>query len=191
MLNPYKKFNNWFNLVEKKKLQDPTVFSLATVDLNNQPHVRMVLLKKVLKDGFVFFTNLKSNKGKQFLKNNKLSMCFYWESINRQIRIVGKGKVIPESESDNYFQTRIRGSQIGAWASLQSSEIKSKIELKKKIKLLENKYKKKSIPRPKYWVGIKILPSEFEFWKQGKYRIHDRELFSLKNKEWESILLSP
>ena len=191
MTDPFVKFRKWFSIVKKKKSEDPTAFALGTVDENLQPQVRMVLLKKIDNHGFTFFTNINSGKGKQFLRNKKLSMCFYWESINRQIRIVGKGKVIPESESDNYFQTRIRGSQIGAWASLQSSEIKSKIELKNKIKLLENKYKKKAIPRPKYWVGIKIVPSEFEFWKQGKYRIHDRELFTLKNKEWVSILLSP
>lgn len=191
MNDPFKKFKSWFSLAESKAIQDPTAFALASVDKKDQPHVRMVLLKEITKHGFIFFTNLKSKKGEHFLKNNKLSMCFYWHSIDRQIRIVGKGRIIPDKQSDDYFNTRLRGSQIGAWASDQSSEIISKQELMQNIKSYKQKFKNKLVPRPKYWNGIEIVPTEFEFWKQGSFRIHSREIFYLKSKSWKTKLLSP
>ena len=191
MINPYKKFKKWFKVVQKKKMEDPTAFALATNDKRNQPHVRMVLLKKVTNDGFIFFTNLNSNKAKHFKKNNKLSMCFYWESINRQIRITGNGKIISNIDADEYFYSRPRGSRIGAWASKQSSSLKCRKDFLDRVKFYEKKFFKKKIPRPNYWTGIKILPREFEFWKQGKFRMHDREFYSLKSKKWEKKLLYP
>ena len=151
----------------------------------------MVLLKLVLDDGFVFFTNLNSNKGNDFKKNNKLSMCFYWESIHKQIRIVGKGSIVDDNTSDKYFSSRPRGSQIGAWASDQSSQIKSYSYLKLKEKKFEKKFEGFDIPRPDYWVGIKIQPKEFEFWQQGDFRLHQREVYFLKNKVWQRKMLSP
>lgn len=191
MIDPYKKFEKWFELVKKKKLQDPTAFALGTSDRENQSYIRMVLLKKVDKDGFTFFTNLESQKGKQFKENKKLSMCFYWESINRQIRIFGNGNIISDEDSDDYFNSRPRGSQIGAWASKQSSEIKTRSFFLEKVKYFKKKFLNQSVPRPKYWVGIKIRPKEFEFWKQGKFRMHERELYYMKYKKWKSKLLSP
>ena len=191
MKNPFKKFDNWFTYAKKKCTEDHTAFALATIDSRNQPHCRMVLLKKVKKDGFIFFTNLNSNKGKQFLKNNKLAMCFYWHSIDRQIRIIGKGTLIKNKQSDEYFSTRLRGSQIGAWASNQSTRIKSRDQLVEKIAFYKQKFHGKKVPRPNYWQGIKIVPSEFEFWKQGKYRLHDRSLFYLESNSWKVRKLSP
>lgn len=191
MIDPFKKFNSWFRIVEKKNLQDPTAFALASSDKYNQPHVRMVLLKKIDNDGFVFFTNLKSNKGNQFKSNKKLSMCFYWESIGRQIRIIGKGEIIDEKKSDDYFLSRPLGSQIGAWASNQSRALESKEHLKKKYDFFKKRFVNEKIFRPKHWVGIKIKPSNFEFWKQGKYRLHSRENISLVQKKWKSKLLYP
>ena len=191
MKDPFKKFKAWFKLVKDKKIQDPTVFALATSDQKKQPHVRMVLLKYIHNDGFIFFTNLKSNKGKQFLKNNKLSMCFYWESIDRQIRVSGNGEIVENNQSDSYFESRPLGSKIGAWASKQSSEISSRSQLTKNIKFYEKKFENQTVPRPNYWVGIKIKPYEFEFWKQGKFRLHQREYYFLKAKKWQTRLLSP
>ena len=191
MTDPYKKFNQWFNEVEKKKTQDPTAFALGTSDKKNQPYIRMVLLKKILDDGFVFFTNLNSNKGKQFEFNNKMSMCFYWESIGKQIRITGIGKLIDEKSSDEYFFTRPRESRIGAWASNQSKKLDSRTFFLKRIEHYRKKFKNKFIPRPSYWAGIKIEPTDFEFWKQGKYRLHEREYFFKKAKRWDSKLLFP
>lgn len=191
MKDPFKKFKAWFKLVKDQKIQDPTVFALATSDQKKQPHVRMVLLKYIHKDGFIFFTNLKSNKGKQFLKNNKLSMCFYWESIERQIRVSGNGEIVENNQSDSYFESRPLGSKIGAWASKQSSEISSRSQLTKNIKFYEKKFENQNVPRPNYWVGIKIKPYEFEFWKQGKFRLHQREYYFLKANKWQTRLLSP
>ena len=173
-MNPFNKFKNWFNLAKKDKSIDPTAFALGTV-LNNSPNIRMVLLKYIKPDGFIFFTNLNSLKGRSFQKNPNLSMCFYWENLKKQIRIVGKGKICPKKESDEYFSSRLRGSQIGAWASKQSSEIKNRAFLLKKYKDYEKKFKNIPISRPSYWVGIKITPSEYEFWESGEFRLHKRE----------------
>tara|TARA_B100000242_G_C42951388_1_gene441134 strand:+ start:284 stop:856 length:573 start_codon:yes stop_codon:yes gene_type:complete len=190
-MNPFKKFNLWFSLAKKKYPYDHTAFALGTSDRNNQPHVRMVLLKLILEDGFVFFTNLNSQKGKHFNLNKNLSMCFYWENLNKQIRIIGKGSMIEDKMSDKYFSSRPRGSQIGAWVSKQSSEIPSKSFLKQKEAKLKIKFEGFSVPRPSYWCGIKIMPKEFEFWQQGDYRLHDREVYRLKKNNWTRKILSP
>ena len=189
-MNPFKKFNEWFDQAKKSYPFDHTAFALSTC-YNNKPSVRMVLLKKILPDGFVFFTNINSNKGQQFKSNKNLSMCFYWENLNKQIRIVGSGEIIDDKFSDHYFSSRPKGSQIGAWASNQSREIESHKSLMEKYKSYQKKFKKNKIPRPKYWVGIKIHPYEFEFWQQGNFRMHKRELYLLSNEVWEKKLLSP
>lgn len=191
MTDPFVKFRKWFSIVKKKKSEDPTAFALGTVDENLQPQVRMVLLKKIDNHGFTFFTNINSGKGKQFLRNKKLSMCFYWESIDRQIRITGEGEFIPDKDADEYFLSRARGSQIGAWASNQSSAMKSRKTFIKKVKFFEKKFKNNVVKRPKNWVGIKIKPKRFEFWKQGKFRMHQRTLFFLKSKKWCAKILFP
>ena len=191
MIDPYKKFKNWYNKASIEFNGDHTAFALGTCDNKLQPHIRMVLLKKISNDGFVFFTNLNSKKGNHFKINKNLSMCFYWENINRQIRILGNGTILDSEESDNYFSSRPRGSQIGAWASKQSKEIKSRKELRDKIKYYEKKFKNTSIPRPIHWSGIKIKPIEFEFWKQGEFRIHSREQYLLKKNNLTVRFLSP
>ena len=189
-MNPFKKFNLWFKLAEKSHSFDHTAFALAT-SYKNQPHVRMVLLKLILDDGFIFFTNLNSKKGKHLNLNNKLSMCFYWESINKQIRINGTGKVIDNATSDTYFASRPRGSQIGAWESNQSSIIPTENFLGQKQQDYNKKFEGFSVPRPDYWNGVKVEPKEFEFWQQGKYRLHKREHYSLKKNNWVRTMLSP
>ncbi|MEE2695085.1 MAG: pyridoxamine 5'-phosphate oxidase [Pseudomonadota bacterium] len=189
-MNPFNKFKKWFSLAEKNYPFDHTAFSLGTT-YDDKPYVRMVLLKIILNDGFVFFTDLNSKKGKHFSLNNNLSMCFYWESIKKQIRVEGKASVIDKESSDHYFSSRPRGSQIGSWVSKQSSTIHGKNFLKQREIYFKKKFKDSDVPRPKYWVGIKIKPLIFEFWQQGKYRLHKREFFYLKNKIWERKILSP
>tara|TARA_B100000242_G_C43030922_1_gene480274 strand:+ start:551 stop:1126 length:576 start_codon:yes stop_codon:yes gene_type:complete len=191
MADPHKKFVRWFNYAKKNFLGDHTAFALGSCDKTNRPYVRMVLLKIILKDGYVFFTNLNSKKGNQFKNNEKLSMCFYWESLKRQIRINGNGSVIPNDMADKYFQTRPRGSQIGALASDQSQVISSRKILMNKIDLLKKKFKNKKINRPNYWTGIKIKPKTFEFWEEGKFRIHKRQFYERKSNYWETKILSP
>jgi pyridoxamine 5'-phosphate oxidase len=189
-MNPYNKFKDWFKTAKKIKSIDPTSFALGT-EYNGKPNVRMVLLKHITDEGFIFFTNLNSNKGKHFKKNPHLSMCFYWEPINRQVRINGKGFLISEKKSDQYFSERPRGSQIGAWASRQSSKISGRKYLEDRVKLYEKKFSNIDVPRPSYWRGILIKPKNFEFWMQGKFRLHQREFIFLKNNKWEKKILSP
>ena len=189
-MNPNTKFKRWLRIAKNKYEFDATAFALSTCE-NNIPSVRMVLLKKLLPDGLVFFTNLNSKKGQHFKKNKNLSMCFYWESLQKQVRISGEGVLIKDEESDEYFSSRSRGSQIGAWASKQSNEIEKRDTLIKKFNYLTKKYENKPVPRPSYWVGIKVKPNDFEFWQGGKYRLHKREFFYLKNKKWHKKLLSP
>ena len=189
-MDPFKKFNLWFALAKKKHPFDHTAFALGT-SINNKVYIRMVLLKLILSDGFVFFTNLNSKKGKQFKNNNNLSMCFYWESIHKQIRIVGKGSIVEKKISDDYFSSRPRGSQIGAWASKQSDIIPSANYLKQREKSFEKKFDDFPVPRPDHWQGIKITPLEFEFWQQGEFRLHKRESYHLKKKRWVRVILSP
>jgi|TARA_B100000524_G_scaffold257196_1_gene139461 pyridoxamine 5'-phosphate oxidase len=189
-MNPLRKFKSWYKAAKKDYPFDHTAFNLST-SYNNRPYSRMVLLKKILPDGFIFFTNLTSNKGKHFKSNNTLSMCFYWENLKKQIRIIGKGEVCKEKESDQYFSTRVRGSQIGAWASKQSNEIKSRSYLLDKFEEYSKKFENKPVPRPKYWVGIKIIPTEYEFWEGGEFRMHKREVYFLNKKNWQKKILSP
>ena len=189
-MNPLRKFKNWYKEAKNDGSFDHTAFNLST-SYKNRPYSRMVLLKKVLPDGFVFFTNIKSNKGKQFVKNNNLAMCFYWESLKKQIRISGKGSIINDKESDQYFSSRPRKSQLGAWASKQSTEIRSRKVLINRFKEYEKKFEKIQVSRPPYWVGIKIAPTCFEFWQGNNFRLHDREVYKLKQKIWQKKILSP
>ena len=189
-MNPFNKFNKWFNLAKKTFEFDPTAFALSSSS-NNKPDVRMVLLKKILPDGYIFFTNINSNKGKQFNKNNNLAMCFYWESLKKQIRISGRGFIIDDKESDLYFSSRPRKSQLGAWASKQSSVIKNRNVLINRFQKYEKKFENNQVTRPPYWVGIKIVPKTFEFWQGDQFRLHERELYYLKKKVWQKKILSP
>ena len=190
-MDPFSKFKKYFNMAKNKKVEDPTAFALGTCDSAGKPHVRMVLLKKITEGGFIFFTNIGSGKGKQFLNNNNLAMCFYWHSIDKQVRITGRGKIISEKESDKYFSSRPRESQIGAWASKQSSKINSREDFIKKLNFYKKKFENKLVKRPAYWLGIKIIPKKFEFWSQENFRLHKRELYSLKEGKWKVNLLSP
>ncbi len=189
-MDPFKKFNLWFKEAKKKHPFDHTAFALSTC-LSNKPDVRIVLLKKILKDGYVFFTNLNSLKAKHFEKNKNLSMCFYWESIEKQIRIRGSSVLVETKVSDEYFQTRPRGSRISAWVSDQSSVISNWSVLKKKEKAIKKKFKNKVVPRPEHWGGIKICPDEFEFWERRKFRLHKRELYFKNGERWKKKFLAP
>ena len=153
----------------------------------------MVLLKDFDKNGFVFYTNLNSDKSKAIRNTSKISMCFHWKSLQRQIRIVGVASKVSKKEADNYYNSRAYGSRIGAWASNQSSILKSRAELLKSIEDFKKQYpNEKDIPRPKYWSGWNLDPHEIEFWLDGKDRIHERLRYTKKNdKDWVKNLLSP
>ncbi|OUX36410.1 MAG: pyridoxamine 5'-phosphate oxidase [Candidatus Pelagibacter sp. TMED273] len=191
--NPIELFKEWFNEAKKSEINDPNALALATSDKNGVPSVRMVLLKGFSLKGFVFYTNLESKKSQDLKNNNKASMCFHWKSILRQIRIVGDISKVSKEEADKYYNSRSYKSRIGAWASKQSSVLKSREELIQSIKDFEKKYPdENNVPRPEYWSGWNLEPKEIEFWLDGDNRIHQRlKYVKNKNGNWEKYLLSP
>ena len=191
--NPIDLFEDWFNEAKKTEINDPNALALATVGKNGIPSVRMVLLKDFNEKGFVFYTNLNSRKSNEIKSNPNTAMCFHWKSLLRQVRVTGKLTNVSDAEADNYYNSRSYGSRIGAWASNQSSILKSRDELLNSIEEFKRKYSnEKNIPRPKYWSGWNLYPTEIEFWLDGKDRIHERLLYSRKdNNIWEKNLLSP
>ena len=191
--NPIDLFEDWFNEAKKTEINDPNALALATVGKNGIPSVRMVLLKDFNEKGFVFYTNLNSQKSNEIKSNPNTAMCFHWKSLLRQVRITGKLLNVSDADADNYYNSRSYGSRIGAWASNQSSVIKSRDELLKSIEEFKKKYKnEKNIPRPKHWSGWNLNPIEIEFWLDGKDRIHERLRYTRKDDDkWEKDLLSP
>ena len=191
--NPIDLFGQWFNEAKKTEINDPNALSLATVGKNGIPSVRIVLLKDFNSDGFVFYTNLNSRKSEEIKSNANASMCFHWKSLLRQVRITGEISKVSDTDADNYYNSRSYGSRIGAWASNQSSILKSRDELLKSIEEFKKKYSNENnVPRPKHWSGWNLTPYEIEFWLDGENRIHERLCYTKKNNnEWEKNLLNP
>ncbi len=190
--NPIELFEDWFNEAKKTELNDPNALALATSNKDGIPSVRMVLLKGFDENGFVFYTNLDSVKSNAIKENSNISMCFHWKSLLRQIRINGKAKEVSSKEADRYYNSRAYESRIGAWASKQSTILKSRIHLKENIEKYKIKYPKENIvPRPPHWSGWRLRPQEIEFWLDGENRIHERLKYYKKNNSWERALLSP
>ena len=191
--NPIDLFELWFNEAKKTEINDPNALALATVGKNRIPSVRMVLLKDFNYNGFIFYTNLNSRKSSEIKSNQNASMCFHWKSLLRQVRITGALSNVLDEDADNYYNSRSYGSKIGAWASNQSSILKSREELKKSIEEFKKKYPNKNdVPRPKHWSGWNLTPHEIEFWLDGEDRIHERLRYTKKdNNNWEKNLLSP
>ena len=185
IVDPILLFKNWLSEAEKNEIRDPNAMQLATVSKNGMPSVRTVLLKDIIDTSFVFYTNYESRKSNEINETAKGAICFYWKSLNRQVRLTGSINKVSDQVSDKYYQSRSRGSRIGAWASKQSRELESREVLMEKVKLLESKYDE-DIPRPTFWGGFALKPHEFEFWEDGDFRLHDRFVLkptSLKN-EW-------
>jgi len=189
-LNPFELFSNWYNLAIETEINDPNAMTLSTI-LNNQPSSRVVLLKSHDEKGFVFYTNSNSKKGKSISENNNIALNFHWKTQNRQIRIEGQAKIVSSEIADSYFNSRPRGSQIGAWSSNQSAELNARSELIENIKKFEKKYVDQDIPRPSHWNGYLVKPQLIEFWQEMPFRIHDRVVYTLLNNEWEIKKLYP
>ena len=190
--DPINLFSEWFEEAKKSEINDANAFSLGTTDKNGFPTVRIILLKDFNKDGFVFYTNLKSSKSIAINENSKISMCFHWKSLLRQVRIVGSATQVTDKEADEYYNSRPYDSRIGAWASDQSSILNKRDDLIESI----NKYKAKfsedeKISRPSHWSGWRLNPNEIEFWLDGKYRIHERLKYYKNKNLWEKVLLNP
>ena len=191
--DPFELFEKWFDEAKNKEINDPNALALGTASKEGVPSVRIVLLKGFDKNGFVFYTNLNSQKGNEIKENPNASMCFYWKSLLRQIRIVGALKQVDDKTADEYYNTRAYESRIGAWTSKQSSILKSRDELLNTFEDFKKKYKdKNSVPRPSHWSGWNLKPLSMEFWLDGDNRIHERLKYSLdKNNTWVKSLLSP
>jgi pyridoxamine 5'-phosphate oxidase len=190
--DPLELFKSWMSEAEKKEIRDPTASSLATANSAGQPNVRMVLLKGLSSEGFVFYTNLNSSKSCDLKENPKAAMCFHWKSFNRQIRILGNVTQVDDKEADLYFNSRPYESRINAWASDQSNPMNERSELLKKIEDFKNKYKnEKNVPRPLYWSGWRLKPSSIEFWLHRDNRNHERLRYNKTPKGWEKEILYP
>ncbi len=191
--DPFELFEKWFVEAKKKEINDPNALALGTVSKESVPSVRMVLLKGFDTNGFVFYTNLNSQKGNEIKENPNASMCFHWKSLLRQIRIVGTLIQVDDKTADDYYNSRAYESRIGAWASKQSSILKNRDELLNSLESFKKKYSDKDkVPRPSYWSGWNLKPSSFEFWLDGDNRIHERLKYTLdKNNVWNKSLLSP
>lgn len=189
--NPLELFAAWFAEAAAKETADHTAMVLATA-VNGQPAARVVLLKGFDELGFIFYTNLTSRKAIELQKNPQAALCFFWPTIDKQIRIEGAVDLVSAEEADRYFASRPRGSQIGAWASHQSRPLHDFKELQKRILEFENKFKDAAVPRPPFWSGYCLCPVRIEFWQRGEFRLHQRTLY-VKNERnvWEKSFLYP
>lgn len=175
--NPFALFRDWLELAGEKEPNDPNAMALATADEDGLPDVRMVLLKGFDEAGFVFYTNLESDKGRELAANAKAALCFHWKSLRRQVRVRGHVERVSDAEADAYFATRAKDSQIGAWASRQSRPLESRFALEKEVAKYAAKYALKEVERPPHWSGFRIVPERIEFWRDRPFRLHDRLVF--------------
>lgn len=190
--NPYDLFTEWLAIAEQNEINDPGAVCLATCTPDGKPSARMVLLKGLDERGFLFHTNESSKKGDDILANPKVALCFHWKSLRKQVRVEGIIEEVSAEEATSYFNTRDRGSRIGAWASKQSQPLGSYDELKSHVEAYEEKFKDQTeIPRPPYWKGYRVKPNYFEFWIDGDYRLHQRYLYTPTDNGWEIGMLYP
>ncbi len=190
--DPIPLFEDWLAQAGKTEPNDPNAMSLATVDELGQADVRIVLLKGLDERGFVFYSNAQSAKGEQLKPVSNAALCFYWKSLRRQVRVRGEAEPVSDAESDAYFSSRARGSQIGAWASQQSRPVGSREALIDAVKETEAKYDGEDVPRPPHWRGWRVKPNTIEFWQDGAFRLHDRILFErLGGDDWTRTRLFP
>tara|TARA_R100000541_G_scaffold57122_1_gene67007 strand:+ start:194 stop:841 length:648 start_codon:yes stop_codon:yes gene_type:complete len=190
--NPLKQFQTWFSDIKKSKsVQEVNAMTLTTLGLDGFPKGRIVLLKKYDEYGFYFYTNYLSEKGKSIMHNEKVSLSFFWPSLERQIIIKGIATKTSKEDSENYFNSRPNGSKLGAIVSSQSDVIENRKILEKKLNLLELEYAEKEIEKPAYWGGFLVAPISIEFWQGRPNRLHDRILYTFKEHNWVIERLSP
>lgn len=190
---PFALFGTWLKEAEGTEINDPNALALATVDETGLPNVRMVLLKGYDVDGFVFYTNFESQKGRELLGQQKAAMVFHWKSLRRQVRIRGPVEVVSDAEADEYFASRPRGSRLGAWASKQSRPLESRFALEKAVAEYTARYPIGEIPRPPHWSGFRLRPTSIEFWHDRPFRLHDRVEFrrDAPDSPWGKVRMYP
>lgn len=184
-------FQKWLEEAVAAQVDEANAMTLATAGADGQPHARIVLLKGVQEDGFVFFTNYESNKGRQLEANHRAALLFFWKELERQVRIEGRVQVLDEKSSDAYYHSRPMGSQIGAWASPQSQVIPDRAFLESRVAEATATFHDKPIRRPHFWGGYLLLPESIEFWQGRPSRLHDRILYVKENEGWQKFRLAP
>jgi len=188
---PIKRFKELLAQAETLGIELHNAFALATTGKELEPTVRMVLLKDVDERGLVFYTNLESRKGTQLTDNPRASACFWWPQLQRQVRFEGQVELVSDQEADEYFASRPRGSQIGAWASPQSSELASRQELLDTVAAMTDKFTGQPVPRPPHWSGYRLVPERIEFWQGQPDRLHEREVYTRQANDWKFTILAP
>ena len=188
---PVALFNEWLQKAENTEPINPNACAVATADKSGKPSVRMVLLKGVDERGFVFYTNSESQKGEELAENPHASLCFYWKSLGREVRVDGPVEKVSVEDADAYFDSRARASQIGAWASKQSQPMKDRFEFEKRITKYTTKFKFGYVPRPDFWSGYRLKPSRIEFWHEKTFRLHDRNIYFADGDAWRKEQLYP
>ena len=189
--NPMDQFTHWWEDATTSNIDEVNAFVLSTVDANRAPASRVVLLKGYTPEGFIFFTNYDSDKGKEIAANPNVAMNFFWKELERQVRITGTIKKISSEESAEYFHSRPLGSQVGAWASPQSQVIPNRDFLEKNFTEQTEKYKEGNVPLPPHWGGYIVHPTQVEFWQGRSSRLHDRIRYSFENHQWSKVRLAP
>ena len=189
--DPFRLFADWFAEARESEPNDPDAMALATATPDGRPSVRMVLLKGHGPHGFTFYTNLDSRKGAELAANPRAALLFHWKSLRRQVRIEGPVEPVPDEESDAYFDSRPRGSQLGAWASWQSRPLDARPTFEKRYEELARRFDGADVPRPPRWSGYRLKPELFEFWTDRPHRLHERRLFTAEDAGWREGLLYP
>ena len=188
--DPFALFQTWFDEAVTAEINDPDAIALASVNADGMPSVRMVLLRQWSEDGFLFFTNYQSRKSGELLATGKAAFCMHWKSLRKQVRVTGQVGKATAAQSDAYFNSRGRGSQIGAWASAQSQPLGSRAELMAQVEAHDKKFPD-AVTRPPHWGGFCLVPEEIEFWADGEHRLHDRFRFTRADSGWDIQRLNP
>ena len=188
--DPFELFQTWFDEAVTAEINDPDAIALASVNADGMPSVRMVLLRQWSEDGFLFFTNYQSRKSGELLATGKAAFCMHWKSLRKQVRVTGQVGKATAAQSDAYFNSRGRGSQIGAWASAQSQPLSSRAELMAQVEAHDKKFPD-AVTRPPHWGGFCLVPEEIEFWADGEHRLHDRFRFTRADSGWDIQRLNP
>ena len=189
--DPLQLFDGWFAEAQSSEPNDANAMALATAGADGQPHVRMVLLKGHDRQGFVFYTNEESAKANDLARNPRAALLFHWKSLRRQVRIEGSVEPVSDAESDAYFATRSRDSQLGAWASDQSRPLDRRETFENRFEEAKRRFDGMDVPRPPHWGGYRVVPERIEFWTDRPHRLHERRLFTREGDSWTEGLLYP